>query len=445
MALKHFDPAEDSREATFLAYEFLRRQPQEGLTLTAAALAAQTTLSQVAAEHALLALSRWSPARVTLDRDSELVFAFQTINPPPKNRALDTVLFYVLMAVLTPSVLILSMPSLGLLHASTYWSPPISWLLVALGVVAIPFAMITCFGSLFGLAMVYLPVFAFTMIHLGWDAWDRHQALGSFVGFAAFGLVLLMFWGWQVREISKSEDSASNELLETLKDFLLGQRPSWRHDAKRSWQLLAWHRGTITIDDVMVGFGMNRAEAWSELTQLVLHYGGDIQISDTGAISFSFGTFKETKRPEKPPEPRPPTLFGHEGRWLQIAFWGTLFLGSITIITHPLYPAFPTNLEADFDTLMSRGAGLWPALFLGTLFVVRIKHWRVKLSEWQRRMVGVELLKQWRTTPQDHVLESEIPAQLLAEFGGTIDPEVSSTCVVFPEFERRVPANSSGQ
>ena len=77
MALKHFDPAEDSREATFLAYEFLRRQPQEGLTLTAAELAAQTTLS---------------------------------------------------------------------------------------------------------------PVFAFTMIHLGWDAWDRHQELGSFVGFAAFGL-----------------------------------------------------------------------------------------------------------------------------------------------------------------------------------------------------------------------------------------------------------------
>jgi hypothetical protein len=35
-----------------------------------------------------------------------------------------------------------------------------------------------------------------------------------------------------------------------------------------------------------------------------------------------------------------------------------------------------------------RGAGLWPALFLGTLFLVRVKHWRVKLSEWQRRMVG---------------------------------------------------------
>lgn len=121
-----------------------------------------------------------------------------------------------------------------------------------------------------------------------------------------------------------------------------------------------------------------------------------------------------------------------------IVFWGTLFLGSITIIAHPLYPAFPTNLEADFDTLMSRGAGLWPALFLGPLFLVRIRHWRVKLSEWQRRMVGVVLLKQWRTTPQDHVLESEIPAQLLAEFGGTIDPEVSSTCVVFPEFERGV-------
>jgi hypothetical protein len=231
-------------------------------------------------------------------------------------------------------------------------------------------------------------------------------------------------------------------------------------------RLTAWLRarsGVVSSLDLMVLFGWTAAEADREVVRILVDYGGDVVVTDDGAMLFTFDALLETGgAPAEAPVPYvddPPPA----PRWLGE---GTALAGFLAVIgglsmlalaMHPDLVVLPTPATwarlaqgttdlSGRELLFMEGPGGWlPVVVLGAallrlpLWIMRLV-WRARLDAW----LGV-LRVAWEH-PNGRLLPCAPAAALLVAAGGDIDLERSGpggTYVWFPEHARARAASAA--
>lgn len=460
MKMRHFDPERDLNEVMDLTSKTMRDTGL--LRVTAAQISRRSSLPVIAAEEALLGLTRTYPAILEVDADGELVFEFVDLVNAVEVRSgfkdyleqhKDALGMYLTLFVVAPLAFLFSFPALGLIHASTYYQGLVGTIISLLGILALPFAMVTVVGTLSIAALAYLVPFfgsllCFLAVHQLMGAESLLAGLAQFLGFGAIGGSIIAYWAsgmflvWQ--------RGPRPELRQTLRfasEFFFGAGPSWGRDNERIVELLRKNSGVVSTGDLMLHFGISRAEAQRGLTRILLNYGGDIQTTAQGAILYHFPIFSGPKAVESRSELEPPKFFGSNLKWLQVMIWGSFIFGMITCVANPNLKVFPTPAYIlglpTFNDAVMQGFGAWPTLVLGVLFAIRYVIWRHRMRAYQERLPRIELLKKIFESPQGFTV-GQIDTQLLASLGGTIDEEADTPdgelYLHFPEVELEMAA-----
>lgn len=439
MKMFHFDASANLDEAMEVVRNTMRNQSL--LRATAAEISRFSSLPVVASESALLGLTRSYPALLEVDAAGELVFAFMDLENALPSRSgfgqfladhRDAIGIYLTLFGLAPLAFLMSFPALGLGHASTYYDGMAGMAATALGVLALPFAIVTVIGTLSVAAFAYLlPFFGGLLCVIAvvqlFRSEDQIIGVGQFLGFGALGLVILAYWFKAIVGIWKrGPQPLLRDTLRFTSEFLFGVGPSWAKDHQSIVDLLKSNSGVISTGDVMVHFGVNRAEAQRALTRVLLDYGGDIQTTDEGAILYHFPLFAETAPKSSQSELEPPRFFGPRLKWLQIMIWGSFVFGMMTCFLDPKLQIFPSASYLlalpNYNAVISQGFGAWPTLVLGLLFLVRYMIWKSRMRGYHARLPQIELLKRLAESPQGFRVHN-VDAQLLAVLGGTVDEE----------------------
>lgn len=442
MSIRHFDSSKDLKEATEIAHQTLLSKNLK--VISAAELAPLAGLSVVAAEEALLSLTRDYPANVEVNKDGELLFDFLDLRSPLSQDPAwlvwwrtrrQRVAFLAVLFLGSPLAVLASYSALGIATLFDQSSGLAVWVFGILALFSLPPALAVATASAMVMLSAYGPLLAVAMLAFGVYALVAYDSLT-----ARFGGSLMMFFGgisffalW-VSEMRKIWLGKSRKEIDAFaafcEEFLLGQRPSWIEDQKRIVELLRHSGGTITATQLMLEFGMNRAEAQRELTRVLLDYGGDIETTEDGAILYHFEAFKGQKRRRLRYTQFDPPAFFTKHKWIQLAIWNTIMASVLSFVFNPnlhIFPGLATLLSAQSqDQILQQGLGAWPALFIGVFLVIRLLSWIKRRAAYRERLPRIELVERLRREQSFVARAESLEIKLLAEFGGSINEEADT-------------------
>jgi hypothetical protein len=209
-------------------------------------------------------------------------------------------------------------------------------------------------------------------------------------------------------------------------------------------QLVVAKKGRISIGDLMVLYGWTRQQAFEELTQLMLDYGGEVEVQEHGSMVFDFSAalpeaqIKGLPLPVWERERRPSEVFDTNARradWGLMGFWvvGLLipFLGALWALPHV-------------------GAGLWGISGLLTLIPLFVFIRRLVVARrdanYRSRAEFLARLKQVSNSGGFvKAAVEDFDTKTLIELGGDLDESTSGEAVVFhfPEYVEDVEPEAS--
>lgn len=284
------------------------------------------------------------------------------------------------------------------------------WLAVLFGVVAFAFLAYLTVGMLATPVIVWFrPLF---------DP-EPEFDLGMYLAVSLFASMIFLALGLQTLKLLK----------EALRKVFAGESAKW---AVRFWRelggfffgaprpevdaladeralvnLIREKGGIVTTADLMGLFGWMPEKADAEIVRVMMDYGGDVVVSESGAILWVFpalarGATTSGERPAFRVEVAAPSRFFACRRW-------TTFLGFLVMIpvfvgpmVHPYLVAWPTPAEmftwhgpSEIADQGLQAMGAWPGLFLfGALFSRVPGHVVRRRAERQRRaeLAAIRLL-----------------------------------------------------
>ena len=203
-------------------------------------------------------------------------------------------------------------------------------------------------------------------------------------------------------------------------------------DEKRLTALVARREGVITTNDLVATFGWTPEEADGQLARILLDYGGEVVVTDDGAIAYRFPSLMGAEapahidtRPFYEREAAPPAFFQAPAAFVR-GFLALTAIGLLGLLLRPA-PTFWPNWTAEgqgglSDQVMSQGlGGVLYALIAGILVVRYWLHRRAGAAHAadapRRHLARLATLH-----PQGRFVK-RVPTRLLAAFGGTLDVE----------------------
>ncbi|MCC6620907.1 MAG: hypothetical protein IT385_06615 [Deltaproteobacteria bacterium] len=260
-------------------------------------------------------------------------------------------------------------------------------------------------------------------------------------------------------------------------------------DERRLVERIRELEGIVTTADLMGLFGWTPARADSEIVRVMMDYGGDVRVSDDGAILWVFPTLGARDLPaaiEELPGPLPtaagpsatpstspttptsapvfraelgpaPRFFGCGRGFL---FWALFILvpSALGPMVHPELVALPSFSEMfvhepagdrPSDPLM-QSFGSWPALLVALAWLARLPSHLIRRARWRRWRAELEVIAAACDRPDGAPLALTPHARrLVAELRGEVALEARGQpgfagppgeghppIVKFPDFER---------
>lgn len=453
----------------------------EGRELTPADAVALSGIPLDVAEQALLQLAARTTARVRVTEKGDLLFRFTALTPRRSKarwqdlarlwRVADRRVFGPLLALVS---LVLLVPTVALFFGNALAVPVTSsdtgwlWLtgipsLVALLVTGLAFVFVM-------LAFVVLPLMAVAgiagaigMIAVLVEAWPP-TVLGAIgclataamllaIGVPAFRYSVLGF-----RKLALGEQAAVRRFWILYGGLLFGPRaPAQARDAlvdeRRLTSLIRARAGILCASDLVGLFRWTPEEAERGLVRILVDYGGDLHVTDDGAIVYVFAEMRRTADAADLAEPAPLPIAAAP-RWLSadpsmraaailllaVSGWGALGVALLTGIVADA-PLFPTAADlarnagrtiAKFDVAVLYGLGLWPHVAICGLPIVRLPRFLWRRHAWRRRRTLDRHLAIAASQPEGAPLVNPDP-DLAARLGGEF---VGPDRIRFPDLAR---------
>lgn len=212
--------------------------------------------------------------------------------------------------------------------------------------------------------------------------------------------------------------------------------------------------GVVTRADLMTLFGWDEDEEDREVTRLLTHYGGDVVVTDDGALLYVFDELLERGSEdlaEAAPrracdEPAEPAPFFDASRSATTAVLAVLLAPLAAAGIHPDVSVVPVRLtELGLDAAFVRiqlKASLWAALGLLALLALRAPGHRIRRQRERRHQQLLEHLRGLDRAPDGAPMEAPDTA-MLARLGGELAPdapeapdEAGRLVVRFPDHAR---------
>lgn len=448
--------------------------------LTAADASALSGLPLDAAEAALVALAGRFPARLGVSEGGVLLVRFDSLSAPRRGsgawaqvwstfrRRLLEPLVAVLTVVIGPlllAALTRDVVALASVAAQGGWV----WL------VAIPCMAVGAFAALGAimtfLAFFVLPLAGLALLMAGAALiYMLTSESGGTVGTVIFVLVFsgiclvlglkLTIWGVGLWWTTIFKDPTWAKVYWTFAvGLLLGPgRPEVDAlaDEQRLTALIRHRKGIVALSDLIGLFGWTPAEADRQIARILCDYGGDVVVTDDGAILYAFtdpaaqsgpgvmagsmltsaGVEVAAPKPAARVEER---LFS-VSTGAVIAMGIALGIGALGVLVHPAQPLFPgvdellvemPELATDKGTVRFFGLGLWPyAVFFGVP-LLRVPAFLWRRMRARRRRELERYLAVAAKTPEGARFAGA-RTRVVAELGGDYD----GTTLSFPELAR---------
>lgn len=215
-----------------------------------------------------------------------------------------------------------------------------------------------------------------------------------------------------------------------------GRPPQLELQMERDFLATAAAReGRLRIGDLMVLYGWPYDRAFHELTYLMLDYGGDVLVDESGQMLFVFDELSRSSIDVEEPAPiwererSPREVFDRSARradWIMIVLWNLLF-------TVPIYGVLNSGDQGLSTTMM--------LFMLALVFPVPLyslmRRWVVarRQGQYEKRRRFLDELRYAVTSGGEVSMEAaEFDDRFVLDMGGDIDQEEST--YVFPEFQR---------
>jgi len=422
-----------------------------GRELTVADAAALSGAPVFNVEPGLLALAGEFPSRIRVTDDGDLLFTFDSLERP-RSRAAGALaeLGRRLRRVFVPTVvfltLVLSCPLLITVGANHF-----ALMAVIGNALAFPFFLTGFFtasgGFIWGVLMLFMVLPAiFLLMGLALVALVIVEPDGGqwAIGLI-FGLPMLLAGGhytWKnlkaLPAALRSTEKGTVKFWRQVAGFIFGPVPDFSDplaDERRLTALIRDRSGVLTRADLMALFGWDARTADNELTRILVHYGGDVGVTDDGVVLYRFDELMRSTTATNPDAPgedlRPawerdtaaPAFFDcpqATAMWLLVLLVG----GAVGLLAHPDLAFFPDaddwrrmadkEISKDLPVVLLEGAGGYLyAICLGVP-LLRAPWWGVaRLAHARRR---AELAEVASTVEQLH--DEDAAAQQARTKGG---------------------------
>lgn len=217
------------------------------------------------------------------------------------------------------------------------------------------------------------------------------------------------------------------------------------------------HDGVLCTLDLIELYGWTPADADAALVRILVDYGGDLEVTDDGAIVFSFASLSAQAAPRevdalepiwmRPPPPE--TMFGCSPRFAAVigglsALGLGLALsrpGGIVVPSPTLYRESLTESTDMFGAILfDPGLGIGPWAVIGFVLGIRWVGWRIRVVRRRRQMARTAWVRQVAEhTAGAWLAPGQVDAGQVAAFGGHIDEtrtrEDGHVWVEFPDLE----------
>ncbi|MFP5504481.1 MAG: hypothetical protein ACLGIN_18505 [Candidatus Sericytochromatia bacterium] len=448
-----------------------------GLTdVTPADAAAASGLPLGLAEAALFHLASRYPARLRVGEAATLRFTFATLTEArgerDRLRAIAEALtaFWrrhaealkaVLLLVLVPPFFWTLACHMGALASA--FGHPASPAHAAPALLALP---VQGLAWLLGLAstiaaigtLIYFQLFpALSLVGLGWLLTDALPTLLREPDHEVFGLWPL--WSAALFVACWSAGTLVGGIL-LYRHWVFGDRNVlalglWRHvtgtilgpsptpddalsDERRLTALIVERAGILTMADLVGLFGWTLAEAEAQMARILLDYGGEVIVTDEGALIFRFDPMLATAG-QAPSEADTRPCYEREGE--PANFWDAppafrrglaalVGLGLAGLLLHPEVAWFPSLAIWGPDSVMARltgsgaaalqGFGLYPYLLVLGPILLRWPLWRRARARHLGRVHFLKVVRLAVEQPEGRYLRHAPEAALVA-LGGDLD------------------------
>lgn len=239
--------------------------------------------------------------------------------------------------------------------------------------------------------------------------------------------------------VSRESLTLFRDATREVAGFLLGPRDpdvDGFEDERRVVALLRARRGVLTTSDLMVHFGTTREDADREATRVLADYGGEIVVTDEGALVYTFDALlRSASEPHRAPDIRPaweregtPRFFGcHSGG--AAAALLSIALALLGLALHPRLVLFPdrayfASMDSAYPSMLLEGAGAIPYLVPLAILAARVPSYVLARLRHARRAQLLALLA--RAYAGKGALEvPRVDTRLLVSLGGELVPEAS--------------------
>jgi hypothetical protein len=213
--------------------------------------------------------------------------------------------------------------------------------------------------------------------------------------------------------------------------LLFGGDPAWRDalsDERRLTALIARREGVLTTADLMALFGWTPDEADSQLARILLDYGGELVVTDEGAIAYRFPGLAGGETADADTRPAYEREAAHPAFWqapvaFVRAFWAMVAVGLLGLALHPgrsFWPNWAAEQGSWSDQVISQAFGGLPyALVLAVVGVRFVLHRRGRVAH-EARQPFLRMLRLAVEHPEGRYV-GRVPERLAAALGGTID------------------------
>ncbi len=462
--------------------------------VTAADASALSGVPLEQCQPALIALSSTYPSRLRVTSTGAVLFAFESLTARPVPGRVRAALAALRSQVvrhrdgaLAIFTVLVVPPFLGLLAANIWalaaWAHELPlWAEIPIALVVWP--MLYLVFTLAFLSLVVFHVFpAIGVVLLGmtvalpvaavmdlWgDAWWKIALVLAILvvpmlvmGYAGTFLCKLA-WETLRDVVATDRASAARGFWRAVGGFLLGPLEGTDDadglaDERRLVALIRERRGVITGLDLMALFGWSAEQADREVTRVLADYGGDIVVTDDGALVYVFDPLMESAATAPsagaPPNPSPayevetmvPRFFGCSPA---LAGWvlAALGMGLLGLALLPDLYLFP--LAADYvaladavhargadEVLLMQGLGAWPYLLPVATLGLRVPFWLLARRSFVERASFLALLRVAATSPEGTRVAA-FRSDHLAALGGELLPDAPDPAgrvrVRFPE------------
>ncbi|MFN3431408.1 MAG: hypothetical protein ACK46X_15825 [Candidatus Sericytochromatia bacterium] len=218
-------------------------------------------------------------------------------------------------------------------------------------------------------------------------------------------------------------------------------------DEKRLTALVARRDGVLTTADLVATFGWTPEEADGQLARILLDYGGEVVVTEEGAIAYRFPSLVGADAPESidtrpfyERDAAPPDFFQAPVGFVR-GFLAITVIGLLGLLLRP-HPAFWPNWNAEgqgglSDQVMSQGAGGVPYALIAAVLLVRYGLHRRACARHAADAPKRHIARLATLHPEGRFMK-RVPAKLLAAFGGTLHVERTrpdgAVWVHFPAF-----------